>query len=331
VARVFTYLVVDAPDQPQQVILWDTIDVTVGRAPDRDVVLAHAEVSRQHAVFRLEGQRYTIADLHTSNGTFVNGARIASHGLRPGDVVEIGPARISFHQEPESPKGKHVRFASQLKGFAPGAAADNGRTVLGLGGPGAAPVAFDGADYADRLPSGEAQFDWDAEPGEAASDGAAVVDLDPLLDEPLAGVALASFEDEELTALDEKPEPPPRRAPAPPAPTRPPAPPGRAPAPAAGARPEPAPARAPARVARPPEPVRAVDPPTVRMEEPVRPAAAAPRAAAPAVAPAADETPARASLALELEGPRSALRAVVSALLDRELELGPLRVRIRRP
>ena len=118
-ARLFTFLIVDSPDQPQQLILWDTLEITVGRAPDRDIVVAHSEVSRQHAVFAIDGASHIVADLHTSNGTFVNGARVSQHELRPDDVVELGPARISFRQKTESPKGKHVRFASQLKSFTP--------------------------------------------------------------------------------------------------------------------------------------------------------------------------------------------------------------------
>jgi hypothetical protein len=159
-ARLHTFLVIDCPGHPQQVILWDTLEITVGRSPDRDIVIQDNEVSRQHALFRIENQAHTIADLHTSNGTFVNGARVSRHVLRPGDVVELGPARVSFRQEPESPKGKNVKFASQLKGgFAPfpeGEDAGN-RTVLGMsGGPG---LVMEQGDYSDRLHSNEALFD----------------------------------------------------------------------------------------------------------------------------------------------------------------------------
>jgi hypothetical protein len=333
VARTFTYLVVDAPDQPQQLILWDTLEITVGRAPDRDIVIAHAEISRQHAVFRMEGQTYTIADLHTSNGTFVNGARVSQHALRPGDVVELGPAQISFRQSADSPKGKHVRFASQLKAFAPLGDADGNRTVLGMTGPGGN-AAYDGADYGDRLPSGEPTFDWSSNGGES-DDAAPVVDLDPVLDASLEEVELASFEDEELAALEDKPDGPPARA-------------ARAAA-AAPARPAPAPARAPA----PTQVAPAAQPAAPVARAPREPAPPAPRHAAPAAArsaaerpaldqppvqaraaaaPAAqDEAPARAVLTLEVEGPRGALRAVVGALLDQELEIGPLRLRLRRP
>jgi predicted component of type VI protein secretion system len=310
--RLFTHLVIDSPGQSQQIVLWDTLEITVGRGPDRDVVIPDSEVSRQHALFNMEGQSYVVADLHTSNGTFVNGTRVSRHQLRPGDVVEVGPARIQFRQETESPKGKNVRFASQLKGFAPFGEGEDagGRTMLGLGGAGSGLASGQG-DYSDRAPAGEPEFDLE---GGGAAAPAAVVDLDPVLDAGLEEIEIASFEDEELSALEEKPDPPaPTRARPVAAPAPPPAPrPRPAPAPAAAPRP------APAAPAQPAPPVAA----------PVR--APAPQAAAAAVA-ASDTTTARANLAIEIEGPRAALKAVLGAILEREIEIPPLKIRIRRP
>jgi predicted component of type VI protein secretion system len=308
-ARLFSYLVVDSPGQSQQVIIWDTLEVTVGRAPDRDLVIPDSEVSRQHTLFRIEGQSHTVADLHTSNGTYVNGTRISRHQLRPGDVVELGPARIQFRQEPESPKGKHVKFASQLKGFAPfGEGEDAGnRTMLGMGGAGG--LAMGQGDYSDRAPSGEPQFDLGVE------SPAPVVDLDPVLDSGLEETEIASFEDDELTAsLDDKEEeaPLPPRRPAPRAPAAPPASPRPAPAAARPAAPRPAPAPtppAPVASPRPQQVVRAAAPP------PVEPS----------------DTGARATLSLEIEGPRAVLKSVLASLLDKDIEIPPLRLRVRRP
>jgi pSer/pThr/pTyr-binding forkhead associated (FHA) protein len=321
-ARLFTYLVIDSPGQPQQVIMWDTLEITVGRGPDRDIVIPDSEVSRQHALFRIENQAHTIADLHTSNGTFVNGARVSRHQLRPGDVVELGPARVSFRQETESPKGKNVKFASQLKGFAPfGEGEDAGnRTVLGLSGASGPGLVLEQGDYSDRMVTGEQQFDLGDAEVEAA---AAVVDLDPVLDSGIEEVELSSFEDEELSALeDDKPEAAPaRRAPA--AAPRPaaPAPPPRAPAPrpAAPRAAAPPPAAAPA--------PRAPQPPP----QPVREAARPREAAATPSEPAPTDTSARATLTLEIEGTRAVLQSVLGALLDREIQIPPIRLRVKRP
>ncbi len=69
--------------------------ITIGRAPDNDVVLDSPVVSRHHAVVRREAEgRFFLRDLNTPNGTFVNGRRVRSAHLSPGDQVRIGPYRF---------------------------------------------------------------------------------------------------------------------------------------------------------------------------------------------------------------------------------------------
>jgi pyruvate/2-oxoglutarate dehydrogenase complex dihydrolipoamide acyltransferase (E2) component len=65
-------------------------DVVIGRE-GCDVVLADPEVSRRHAALRMTGQGPAVEDLGSSNGTFVNGERIAGiMVLSDGDVVAFG-------------------------------------------------------------------------------------------------------------------------------------------------------------------------------------------------------------------------------------------------
>ena len=154
----------------------------------------------------MDGASHIVADLHTSNGTFVNGARVSRHQLRPGDVVELGPARVQFRQESESPKGKNVRFASQLKSFTPFGSDDEesgNRTMMGL--PGAQGLVSAQGDYSERSPQGEIEFDLGSG-GATGNTPAAVVDLDSVLDGALDGIEIASFEDEELTNLEKDPD-----------------------------------------------------------------------------------------------------------------------------
>jgi len=71
--------------------------VVVGRLPaGADLVLAHANVSRRHASFAVEGDAVVVRDLDSSNGTFVGLAPIGSEPVRlePGDVVGIGPYEL---------------------------------------------------------------------------------------------------------------------------------------------------------------------------------------------------------------------------------------------
>ena len=54
-------------------------------------------VSRRHAEIRCEGARYVLRDLGSTNGTFVNGERIAGdHVLEPGDRIDISACMVMF-------------------------------------------------------------------------------------------------------------------------------------------------------------------------------------------------------------------------------------------
>ncbi len=65
--------------------------VTVGRAPDNDVVVDDLVVSRHHAELRRDRQgRYEIVDLRSHNGTFVNGSRVDRVTVAENDLISIG-------------------------------------------------------------------------------------------------------------------------------------------------------------------------------------------------------------------------------------------------
>lgn len=64
--------------------------LTIGRAPDNGLVIHDSRVSRHHA--RLQGRRGTLVftDLGSTNGSRVNGARVAEVVLGEGDRIEVG-------------------------------------------------------------------------------------------------------------------------------------------------------------------------------------------------------------------------------------------------
>lgn len=71
--------------------------VAIGRATDNDIVVQDISASRNHAqmVFTPQGA-WTITDLGSTNGTVVNGQRIAQHILRNGDQIVIGKTAFQF-------------------------------------------------------------------------------------------------------------------------------------------------------------------------------------------------------------------------------------------
>jgi hypothetical protein len=70
--------------------------LTIGRSPDSDIFLDDVTVSRRHAVLAREGAGFSIEDLGSLNGTFVNRHRIESAVLATDDEVQIGKYRMTF-------------------------------------------------------------------------------------------------------------------------------------------------------------------------------------------------------------------------------------------
>ncbi|MEC7567183.1 MAG: ATP-binding protein [Planctomycetota bacterium] len=69
----------------------------LGRDSDNHLKLHDSEVSRFHAEFRIREDEVTLVDLESSNGTYLNGQRIASARVANGDRIQIGKTHIIFH------------------------------------------------------------------------------------------------------------------------------------------------------------------------------------------------------------------------------------------
>ena len=64
---------------------------TIGRATGADFIVDAALVSRLHCrVIALAGGELEIKDLESTNGTYVNGERVETARLAPGDRVQVG-------------------------------------------------------------------------------------------------------------------------------------------------------------------------------------------------------------------------------------------------
>ena len=70
----------------------------IGRSPDCDIFLDDVTVSRRHAEVLHDTDRFTIRDLGSLNGTFVNRQRVESAELRDDDEVQVGKYRMTFLQ-----------------------------------------------------------------------------------------------------------------------------------------------------------------------------------------------------------------------------------------
>jgi hypothetical protein len=77
--------------------------VLVGRGSDCDIRIDDPGVSRRHAEFRVLGEGsdadVVVVDLHSTNGTVVDGTRVAQAPVRDGSTVAVGSTTITVHRD----------------------------------------------------------------------------------------------------------------------------------------------------------------------------------------------------------------------------------------
>lgn len=97
----------------QELILHPDDVVTVGRGDANTIMLSSARVSRNHARIEWNGNNFTIRDMSSSNGTFVNGQRVEymPRILYDGDLIMF--ERVPMHFEEVKPPG-YEQDASSL-------------------------------------------------------------------------------------------------------------------------------------------------------------------------------------------------------------------------
>jgi len=78
-------------------------ETVLGRDPDATAFIDHASVSRHHARIVISGDRVTVEDLQSKNGTFVEGKKLdAPTPLADGDELKLGSVALKFRVFPLS-------------------------------------------------------------------------------------------------------------------------------------------------------------------------------------------------------------------------------------
>lgn len=84
-------LILTPADGGHPISLRRTRPMTVGRDDDCDAVIPDASVSGRHARLEFDGVTWVLTDLGSTNGTWLNGARVAEPArIEPADVVQFG-------------------------------------------------------------------------------------------------------------------------------------------------------------------------------------------------------------------------------------------------
>ncbi len=69
---------------------------TIGSMAGNSIVLAEGGVSKRHAGIKVDDMRFELADLGSTNGTYVNGAKVTKQFLRDGDELRLGENKLKF-------------------------------------------------------------------------------------------------------------------------------------------------------------------------------------------------------------------------------------------
>ena len=92
--------------------LLDEEVTTAGRHPDSDIFLDDVTVSRRHAEFRRDTTAgstvFTVRDVGSLNGTYLNRERIDTAELSGGDEVQVGKFRLVFLTAVSDSSAAHV-------------------------------------------------------------------------------------------------------------------------------------------------------------------------------------------------------------------------------
>jgi hypothetical protein len=98
-------LVVRQGPIPGQIFELNRNEISIGRDIANDFVINDAEVSRRHAKLTLEGDRYRIDDLNSTNGTYIDGQRlIGPHLMAIGEIIMLGDnVGLIYDGEPATP------------------------------------------------------------------------------------------------------------------------------------------------------------------------------------------------------------------------------------
>lgn len=89
-------LIISRNGQVEQQIQLSKERMTLGRHPRNDIVLSHPAVSAGHAAIVTILDDSFLEDLHSTNGTFVNGHRIGKHFLQHQDVIKMAKFQLEF-------------------------------------------------------------------------------------------------------------------------------------------------------------------------------------------------------------------------------------------
>ena len=91
-------IILFGPEGPKAFELSETI-ATLGRSKASTIPVDDGAASRKHCIVKREPENtFTLVDMGSANGTFVNGERVKEHALEPEDRIRIGKTVLVFKE-----------------------------------------------------------------------------------------------------------------------------------------------------------------------------------------------------------------------------------------
>jgi predicted component of type VI protein secretion system len=72
---------------------------TIGRVDDNTFPIAEPSISSHHCEILLKGKDVVVRDLNSTNGTFINGEKVAESVLQPGQILRLGQIEMRLETE----------------------------------------------------------------------------------------------------------------------------------------------------------------------------------------------------------------------------------------
>jgi general secretion pathway protein A len=128
-------LVLAMQGMPERELTLGVNRILIGRGEEADIRIDSVFVSRYHALVVRDGSHDLLLDLGSTNGLLVNSRRVVRHVLRHRDLIQIGPAKVTYINERTVPKpqvdpGETIAFA---RPGLPAAAGEEDGAVLAFG------------------------------------------------------------------------------------------------------------------------------------------------------------------------------------------------------
>lgn len=82
--------------------IMDKDSISIGRKHGNDIQINDLTVSGRHALITKMGEHMYVDDLGSTNGTLLNGARIAKSIIKHGDVIQVGNYQFTYFSDDQA-------------------------------------------------------------------------------------------------------------------------------------------------------------------------------------------------------------------------------------